>query len=74
MAALNKREQSGHVCCPIGPRRKTWNFIVVIDDLDIDVFKGQGQDLLGLSRQEYATTNGLNAYANDVLVHIEDDR
>lgn len=51
-----------------------WNFIAVIDELDIDVFEGPGQELLGLSEEKYDIANRPNTYAKDIMVCIEDDR
>lgn len=72
--AQNIRDRTGHVCCPIGTGMKMWNFVVVIDNLAIDVFGVPGQDLLGISGKQWAKTYGPNAYLEDIMCQVEDDR
>lgn len=73
-ASKNLRDRTGHVCRPIDCGKKMWNFVVVIDDLHIDVFEGPGQDLLGMSGQAWEDQFGPNAYAEDIMERVEDGR
>lgn len=48
------RKQDEHVCVPIERGVPMFNFIVEIDDLgNVDVFKGAGTELLGMSGREW---------------------
>lgn len=70
---LNLRDHTCHVCCPIGGGTKMWNFIIIIDDLEIDLFKGLGVKLLGLSGQCWVDGFQANVHGEDIMFLFEDN-
>lgn len=45
----NFRNHDGHVCCPIGSGQNTYAFVAIVNNLEIDIYKGSKIELLGFS-------------------------